>query len=125
MLARWQLSTIVAQNRNGVAGSTWPPLDDLSNGATDPMRIVRTARLIVLTVSLILPAASVALAQGPSLKNEEEVQLEKAETNVLVLQRKLFAARQGEDKEAIKRLEKQFKKLQKERLRLLRATWQM
>jgi hypothetical protein len=63
---------------------------------------------------------------GNSPLTEEEQVLEQVEDNVLALQRALSAARKrGDDAEEIGKLQKKFDKLQKKRVGLLRATWQM
>lgn len=77
---------------------------------------------LVLGLSLLAPLT--AFAEG-SPRTEEEVQLEQTESSVLDIRRELFVARQKGDKEEIKRLQKKYDELQKERLRLLRATWKM
>jgi len=85
------------------------------------MRFQRFAAVLALAV-LIAPMV-VRAEESP--RNEEERLLDETEDNVIQVQRQLFAARQSNDTKEISRLEKKFKKLQKERVRLLRATWQM
>lgn len=86
-------------------------------------RFWKGARLAVVVSALAF--AGPALAQGNSPLTKEEKQLQKVESDVLTLQRKLSAARKRGDDEKVERLQKQFDELQKKRVELLRATWQM
>ncbi len=83
----------------------------------------RTLSILLLVCGLALPLTSPVAAEAP--KSEDEVALDASDESALQIRRKLFAARQEGDAEKIKDLEKQFEKAQKERVRLLRKTWQM
>ncbi len=89
-----------------------------------PIRaIAGTTAALAFSLALVCGAAA---QSGSSPLTDEEQELQEVETNVLTLQRELFAARQrGDDAEAIGKLQKKFDKLQKKRGGLLRDTWQM
>jgi len=85
--------------------------------------VARTALAVgaVLVVAIAAPAQS-----GNSPLTEEEQVLERVDDNVIEVQRALSAARKrGADPEKLGKLQKKFDKLQKKRVGLLRATWQM
>lgn len=84
----------------------------------------KTRLLAALVFGLALTGPLAAFAED-SPRNEEEVQLEQTENSVMGIRRQLFAARQKGDEKEVKRLQKKYDELQKERLRLLQATWQM
>jgi hypothetical protein len=84
---------------------------------------LRSLGILLLMLGLALPVSMPAGAESP--KSDDEVALEQTEGNVLQIRRKLFQARQIGDDDEIKELQKQFDKAQKERVRLLRKTWQM
>ncbi len=79
----------------------------------------------VLVVSATL--ATTAPAQsGSSPLSDEEKELNQVEGSVVELQRAISAARKrGDDPERLGKLRKKFDKLQKKRVGLLQATWQM
>ncbi len=85
--------------------------------------------LLAAAASLLLQVALLAgpgLAQGSSPLNKDEKELLRVEDSVLTVQRALSAARKrGDDPEKVEKLQKKFDKLQKKRVGLLRATWQM
>ncbi len=87
------------------------------------MKLIHKAVMAALLAALLQPVSASSAQESP--RNEEEQKLDEAEGNVLQVQRELFAARQRGDSEAVQRLEKRFKKLQSERGRLLRSTWQL
>jgi hypothetical protein len=85
--------------------------------------VIRALSILALGLGVALPVS--IPAAGEPLKSDEEVALEQTEGNVLQIRRKLFQARQSGDEDKVKELQKQFDKAQKERVRLLRKTWQM
>jgi len=74
-----------------------------------------------LAVLMALPALPqpAATADVPYWPSEQEQQLRRVETEILHLQRRLFAARQHSRKKRAKRLEKRFRKLKEEQAALL------
>ncbi len=84
---------------------------------------LRFPATLLLALGLLLPLSLPAAADSP--KSEDEIALDASDENAMQIRRKLFAARQRGDKEKIQDLEKKFDKAQKERVRLLRKTWQM
>ena len=87
--------------------------------------VLRIGTIALLSAALFLASGSAACANGITLKNPEDIELEKTESTLLQVRRKLFTARQRNDREAVEELEKQFDETRKERARLLRATWQL
>jgi hypothetical protein len=76
-----------------------------------------------LSVGLSLAAASIVSADEiPEWPSEQEQKLKQVDKQVLELQRARFRAHFGDDKKAAKRLDRQFKELQKDRNELLQAT---
>lgn len=91
------------------------------------MKLRNWSLTIVASISLHLASLlGAGLAQGASPLNPEEKELLRVEDHVLTVQRALSAARRrGDDPEKVEKLQKKFDKLQKKRVGLLRATWQM
>lgn len=88
--------------------------------------IVAKFRRLALFIGLVAAlAAPLGVCAQESPQTKEEKQLDQLGESVLDVQEQLYVARQQNDEKEIKRLEKKFKKLQDERIRLLRATWQL
>jgi Spy/CpxP family protein refolding chaperone len=82
-------------------------------------------RAATLLVALSLSAVSIPAVSAdevPEWPSEQENQLNRADTELLEVQRARFRAIFSQDEEAVKRLDRQFKELQKDRNELLQAT---
>jgi hypothetical protein len=80
---------------------------------------------VALSIALSLSLSSVSTVSAdevPEWPSEQEERLKQADKAVLDLQRARFRALFGNDKEEAKRLDRQFKELQKDRNQLLQAT---
>jgi Spy/CpxP family protein refolding chaperone len=89
------------------------------------MSFTKRTRVAALSIALSLCAASVPVVsadEAPKWPSEQEQQLKQADKQLLEVQRARFRALFGNDKEEAKRLDRQFKELQKERNQLLQAT---
>lgn len=90
------------------------------------MRLVKWTRATGLSVALALTFAlvpAISADEIPEWPSEQEKALKQADQQLLDVQRARFQAIFfGKDKEKVKRLDKQFKELQKDRNELLEAT---
>ena len=78
---------------------------------------------LLAVMALLSPLPAVSGKDMPFWPSPEEERLLEVEGQVLDLQRKLSAARRrGEDEKKVEKLGKEFRTLQKERVKLLRAT---
>lgn len=87
------------------------------------MRIPKYAAALTAALALSLASLPAVCAEEvPEWPSEQEQHLQEADSSLLDIQRKRFQARLAGDEEAAKRLDRQYKKLQKDRNQLLQAT---
>ena len=85
------------------------------------MRLWMPATALMVALAVAIPAFAQSAPEWPS---EQEERLKEFDGKILDLQRQRFRAvfAENKDEEAIKRINKQFRELQKERRKLLEAT---